>query len=342
MKRLFVYISTLILLASCAGEQARRYTLSGSGIDQGTVFLFGYDENYQELGATKSNGSFSFSLPLEQATRLTLILPDSKELTLFAEPGTTAILYPDSTLKSGWSVKGGPMQNTHDSISRILDACPNIEEQKKHIDNFVKHHPMSDINVEIFRRYMVEIPNPNNDYLRKAISKMGGVLQDKEYIAHLKKRLDKKTGDVKHRITPTYNYTTIEGEEVSPATYANKYLLLTIWGSWNNSSRTKLKMLRTIDEQVKSDNFAILNIALDSDTARLRNIIESDTIIGDNAYDPQGLNSSTLNSFNIDTLPYSVLITPYKRITEYNFKLDNRAAEYLDSLTRAHDRRRAR
>ena len=53
--------------------------------------------------------------------------------------------------------------------------------------------------------------------------------------------------------------------------------------------------------------------------------------------DIKGMNSETLESFNIVTLPYSVLVTPYKRISEYGIKLDSLATARIDSLTHRHD-----
>lgn len=338
MRKALSYILLLMLAVACGGGGGiSKYTVKGDGVGEGTVFLFGSDYTYKELASTRSNGNFTISVPLEKATRMTLILPDNRTVTLFAKPGITATLQPDTTLQSGWCVTGDKEQALHDSISRILDAATDFASQKKIIEGFTHKYPVSEINVELFRRYLVDIPDPDNEYLRKAIQRLGGVLQDHEYFYNLKKRLDKKGGEIKHRMFPTFNYTTIDNKEVTPGTYSDRYLLVTFWATWDADSREGLKRLKEVQKGIRSKNLAILNIALDCDTALLRRAIENDTIIGDNAYDNKGMNSEITEIFNISSLPYSVLVTPYKRISEYDLQLDSVSIALIDSLTYRHD-----
>ncbi len=327
----------MLAVACGGGGGISKYTVKGDGVGEGTVFLFGSDYTYKELASTRSNGNFTISVPLEKATRMTLILPDNRTVTLFAKPGITATLQPDTTLQSGWCVTGDKEQALHDSISRILDAATDFASQKKIIEGFTHKYPVSEINVELFRRYLVDIPDPDNEYLRRAIQKLGGVLQDHEYFYNLKKRLDKKGGEIKHRMFPTFNYTTIDNKEVTPSTYSDRYLLVTFWATWDADSREGLKRLKEVQKGIRSKNLAILNIALDCDTALLRRAIENDTIIGDNAYDNKGMNSEITEIFNISSLPYSVIVTPYKRISEYDLQLDSVSIALIDSLTYRHD-----
>lgn len=327
----------MLTVACGGGGGISKYTVKGDGVGEGTLFLFGSDNTYKELASTRSNGDFTISVPLEKATRMTLILPDSRTVTLFAKPGITATLQPDTTLQSGWCVTGDKEQALHDSISRILDAATDFASQKKIIEGFTHKYPVSEVNVELFRRYLVDIPDPDNEYLRKAIQRLGGVLQDHEYFYNLKKRLDKKGGEIKHRMFPTFNYTTIDNKEVTPGTYSDRYLLVTFWATWDADSREGLKRLKEVQKGIRSKNLAILNVALDCDTALLRRAIENDTIIGDNAYDNKGMNSDVVEMFNISSLPYSVLVTPYKRISEYDLQLDSVSIALIDSLTYRHE-----
>ncbi|MBQ5627543.1 MAG: hypothetical protein IIU97_05465, partial [Bacteroidaceae bacterium] len=80
-------------------------------------------------------------------------------------------------------------------------------------------------------------------------------------------------------------------------------------------------------------------ISLDSDTAAWKNAVLGDSIIGDNVSDYKGMASEVLESFNITSLPYSVIVTPYKRIAEYGVALDSLTAMRIDSLTHKHDTR---
>lgn len=339
MKRLPTLATLLLLLFSCKEKEVPCYTIQGSGVQEGTVYLWSNDKKHKEVLTAECDSSFNISVALEDTTTLMLALPDGKIIPLFATPGTTATLRPDSTLKSGWCVEGGTTQALHDSISRLIDATEGMGKKKKAIEEFAKKNPLSEVTVELFRRYLVDTPNCDNDYIRKAISNLSGVMQDHSYFATTSRKLEKKNGNVKHRMFPTFNYTTIDGRSVNLGTYTDKYLLINVWATWNSGSHEQIKTLRTIKEKVRSENFAILNISLDSDTAAWSNAIYNDSIIGDNVLDRKGMASEVLESFNIASLPYSVIVTPYKRIAEYNARLDSATAVLIDSLTHKHDTR---
>ena len=339
MKRLSILIALLLLLFSCKEKEVPCYTIQGSGVKEGEVYLWSNDRNHKELLTAKCDSSFTITVALEETTTFLLALPDGKIIPLFATPGTTATLRPDSALKSGWCVEGGDTQALHDSISRLIDATKRPEKQKKIIEAFTKKHPTSEVNAELYRRYLIDIPTPDNDYIRKSISNLAGVLQDHRFFTATSKQLENKSGNVKHRMFPSFNYTTNDGKNVNAGTYTSGYLLVNVWATWDSMSHEQIKKLRDIKEKVRSENFAILNISLDSDTTAWKNAIEGDSIIGDNVFDRRGMASEVLESFNITSLPYSVIVTPYKRIVEYDIALDSITAMKIDSLTHKHDTR---
>lgn len=339
MRKLSAYILLLILIIACNDEkqEVRRYTIQGNGIGTGKVYLFGSGDTHKQLSSTDCNGQFAISIPLESNATLTLVLPNEKTLTLFAEPDMTATLQADSTLKSGWAVNGGRTQAIHDSISRVLDATDDLDKHKKIIEEFTKKYPLSEVTIELFRRYLVDIPSPDNEYIKKAIGKLGGAMQDHEYFINLRKRLDKKPGNAKNKLFPNFKYSTIDNGKVDQGMYSGRYLLVTFWDIWSDDSREYLRRLNEVNDSITGESFAILNVAIGSDTARIREIIEDDNIIGDNAYDPNGMNSEILEPFNITRLPFSTLVTPYKRIEEYHLQLDSTDIARIDSLVLKHD-----
>ena len=339
MKRLPALIALLLLLFSCKEKEAPCYTIQGCGLHEGEVYLWSNDKNHKDVLSAKCDSCFTISIAIEDSTTFMLSLPDGNIIPLFATPGTTATLHPDTMLKSGWRVDGGSTQALHDSISRLLDAAADFDKQKRIIEEFAKRHPFSEVNAELFRRYVIEVPAPDNDYIRKAISNLSGVLQDHRYFTTTSKLLEKKNGNVKHRMFPTFNYTTIDGKKVNLGVYSDKYILVNVWATWNSTSHEQIKKLRELREKVRSENFAILNISLDSDTAAWKSAVLGDSIIGDNVSDHTGMASEVLESFNITSLPYSVIVTPYKRIAEYGVALDSLTAMRIDSLTHKHDTR---
>ena len=336
MKKLLSYALLLAIVTACGGTGSTHYTVNGNGVGEGTAFIFGHNKDYEDLGSVSCNNSIDISLQLEKPTLLTLVLPDGNSIALFGVPGTTATLYPDSTLSCNWRVEGSRAQALHDSITRIIDATPDNIDRRNIIREFAKRHPVSEVNVELFRKYLVDVPNPDNEAINKAMSLLGGTLQDHEYFSNLKRRLEKKKGNLKHRMFPTFKYTTIKGENITQASYSGKYLLVTFWGTWNGEGRRYMQKLREVQNSIPSEHFAILNIALQSDTARWNRVVVSDSIVGDNVCDTNGISSEVTATINIGKLPYSILVTPYKRISACGLQPDSSGIALIDSLTTAH------
>ncbi len=336
MKKLLAYALLLAIVTACSGTGSTHYTINANGVGEGTAFIFGYNKEFEGLGSVSCSNNLHTSFRLEKPTILTLILPDGNSVALFGEPGTTATLYPDSTLSCKWRVEGGRAQALHDSITRIIDATPDNTNRINIIKDFTKRHPVSEVNVELYRKYFVDVPNPDNEAINKAIMRLGGTLQDHEYFVSLKRRLEKKKGNLKHRMFPTFKYTTIEGKNITQASYSGKYLLVTFWGTWNSEGRKYMQRLREVQESIPGEHFAILNIALQNDTARWNRVVLSDSIVGDNVCDTNGINSEVTATINVGKLPYSLLVTPYKRISVYGLLPDSSGIALIDSLTIAH------
>ena len=340
MRKLSAYILLLFLVFSCKEKgETSKFTIQGTGVGTGTVYLFGSGDIHKRLSSTQCDDQFTMSIPLESNATLTLILPNGKTLTLYAEPNMTATLQADSTLKSGWAVIGSRTQTLHDSISRVLDATESHNKHRNTIEEFTKKYPLSEVIVELYRRYLVEIPSPDNEYIKKAVGRLGGVMQDHEYFVSLKKRLDKKPGNIKNKLFPNFKYTTFDNGKADLGMFSGKYLLITFWEAWNENSREHLKRLDEINRNITGESFAILNVAIGSDTAQIRKFIEENEVIGYNTYDPQGMNSEVLEPFNITSFPFSTLVTPYKRIEKYQLNLDDSDIAFIDSLVLKHDKK---
>lgn len=340
MNRILVYMLLVLALISCAGKESGLYTLNGKvGDTECTVYLFGIDNRYERIDSIAGNddGEFSFSMKTDTVIPLMLLLPDGVLVPVYAEPGIEAQLRKDYGMKNGWCIDGGTTQALHDSISRELDACNSDNQVVKIMDEFLEANPINDVNIEIMRRYAVDIKEPKPEKIRKQISGLGGLLQDQEFFATIKRKVDHKKSNAVSRSFPAFNYTTAEGKEVSLPTYIRKYTLVTFWATWDEESRAVMQSLRELKENVDSTYFAILNIALDSDTLKWRECITADSIVGDNAVERKGWNGGVLKEFNIPSLPYSMLLTPYQRVNRYDVDL-NSALEIINPLVEKHKR----
>ena len=338
MKRTLAYILLATMLFACANKSKEDFTLSGkAGDSQCTLYLFGIDNRYEGVDSIVSNGNGEFHFAMETDTLVPLLLqlPEGTLVPVYAEPGVEALLKRDKAMKNGWCIEGGNTQLLHDSISRELDACKDNNQIFSTIDQFIEAHPTSEVNIEIMRRYMIDIKDPKAEKIRSKIAVMSGIMQDQEFFANIKKRVEHKKNNITNRSFPAFTYTTADGKKVTLSDYVLKHTLVTFWASWNKESREAMQSLREIREKLDGSDLAILNIALEHDTAEWKECITADSIVGDNVYDLRGWNSDLIGEFTIPSIPYSMLLTPYQRVTEYDVNLD-KAAEQIEQLVKKH------
>ncbi len=336
MRKVLTFTLIAFLAISCAKKQVGpKYTLEGkTGCSKGTAYLYGLDSRYEKKDsiAINGNGEFLHTIDTDTIMPLSLLMPDGKCITLYAEPNTKATVVADTAQANGWRVMGGgSIQALHDSISRIIDGCREQKEQIAVIDSFIKYNPTNELCITLLRRYMIEIPEPNNANIRSRISQLSGVLQDHEYITAIKKQVDQKHSNVLHKSLPSFTYTTAEGKEITASDCLKRYTLITFWASWNENSRKEVGKLRKLHNSIDSTYFTIVNISLDNDTAEWRRTITADSIAGLNVCDTKGFNAEILNGFNVASLPFSILVSPYQRINKYNVSIASDSA-YIDSL----------
>ncbi len=341
MRRGATAILLMLLLLSCGGtRQENMFTIKGNtGTPQGEVCLFGTDGRCDTIYAARcdEDGDFSITVPSETALPFALITPGLDYIPVYSDPGITAELQRDTASSIGWRIKGGRTQALHDSISGVLDACTSSARLYETIDSFILKYPVSDVNIEIFRRYLTGNPGTGNDEIRARITDLGGILQDHGFFASLKAKTDGKNSNIKHRSFPSFTGTTADSTEITQATYKKKYTLVTFWATWDSTCHERLRMLSSIQDSISSKSFAILNISLDYDSAAWRSFIAKDSIAGDNIMESKMFASPLASQFNIKSLPFTMLVSPYQRILEYDVAMDSIAA-HIDSLARNYDK----
>lgn len=342
MKRFAIYTFLLLIFVACADkkESGPQYTISGK-LDKGeqTLHLYGWDSRYETHDSVicDKNGNFSISIPADTIIPLALHMPEGGIVTLYAEPGLHATLHKDSAISCGWSVKGGSMQALHDSISRILDSKSSYNSRLAVIDSFIKYHPTNEVSIMMLRRYIIEIPEPDNVHIRNRLGKLSGNLQDHEFIVSTNRLVNQDHSNILHKSFPAFEYKTADGSSVSQTDCIKKYTLITFWASWDEKSRNGMRELRALRDSIDSPTFNILNISLDHDTVAWREFIEGDSIVGTNVCDTKGFNSALLKKFNVKSLPFTMLVTPYQRITRYGLEIGNCARE-IDEIVTKYDK----
>lgn len=332
MRRATILFALLLALVACT-DSTPSYNLSGRyGNGGDTIFVFGLDSRHNRLDTilTDENGKFNYTVKSDTLIPLTLVLPDGTMLPLYAEPNINGTLTNDSTGKS--IIKGGTTQELYDSIASKIEMAGEKSNREAVIDAFIATHPMSEINIELLRQHFIEIPNAKNSFIRTRIEKLGGTLQDNDYLAAIKDKVKIKSGNIVHKAFPDFKMTTAEGKDINRSHYLKKHTIVTFWASWDKGSIERLKRLSEIAQKNDTAEFALLNISLDYDTAAWRHCINNDTIIGDNVCDAMMWENEIAKDFTIETLPFSLQMNPFLRVDKYGLIADEKLEAEIDTL----------
>ena len=336
MKKIALLTLLTLLLSAC--DKTPCYTISGnSGASNDTLLIFGTDKRYDKVEkiVCDEQGAFSHSIGITEGTPLYIAMPDGELVYLFAEPEIEAELTADTLRRNGWRVDGGKEQALYDSIALILDKFDSNSERIIHIDNFIKSYPFGEQNIEVLRRFLVDVPNPNYSFIKKRISNLGGTLQDHVFFTELKEKLESKNSNTIHKLLPSFDYTTIDGKKISYKNYRDKLLIINFWAAWDPVSRIKLKEQSKLYAKCDTSKIKVLNISLDYDTVAWRKSVCEDSIAGDNVCDGKIWNNELAKNFAISRLPHTVSVSPYQRIEKFGIKNSEFTAT-TDSLVRKH------
>lgn len=332
MRKALLCIITLLLATAC--KEMPQYSITGNAGQKGdTLYLFGLDNRYDKIEkiACEEQGSFSHVINTDTIAPLGLIMPSGEMITLFAEPGINANILKNEVEGKGWIVKGGKEQALYDSIAGLLSKAESNSAKQVIIEEFTRAYPLSNVNVEIIRRFMVDIPHPNNSFTLSRIRNLGGTLQDHEFFRDLQERIDSKNSNTPYKIFPSFNYTTADGKKVNQGKYKGKMLIVNFWAAWDSLSRVQMRELSKLYATKDTSKIKMLNISLDYDTALWRKSIAEDSIAGDNVCNGKVWDNETVKRFNISNLTFTIAVSPFHRIDMFELNTENFSA-ITDSL----------
>ena len=371
MRNIAIIVSILLVLfTSCAEKNIYYYSINGSGVTSGdTLYLYGLDCRYEYIDTilADNEGNFKHEIYADTVFPLSLIMPTGEALVLYAEPTLEATIYLDSTRqdtldcvqkdtldctqkdtldctqkdtlhctqKKKWRVKGGKLQQTYDSMAARIEKVPAQTFQE--IDSFVSYNPMSEINIMLLRRYLVESSSPSTRDIREILNKLGGKLNDNDYIIYVRELIDKKrlTSTIIYSSVPSFNFTALDNStKINNSRYKNKFLVINFWASWDSLSNEHVKQMTGLIEKHRRDTLMMLNVSLDHDTAMWRQKVSADTILGDNVCDLEMWNNNLVKRYGVSSLPYSVLINPKSLNISYN-TTPEKLNQSLDSIINA-------
>lgn len=107
---------------------------------------------------------------------------------------------------------------------------------------------------------------------------------------------------------PEIKLPTPEGDSLALSELQGKVVLVDFWASWCSPCRKENPQMVKIYKKYKSDGFEILGVSLDKKRKNWLKAIKADNLTWKHISDLKGWKSVAADTYNISTIPYTVLV----------------------------------
>lgn len=115
-------------------------------------------------------------------------------------------------------------------------------------------------------------------------------------------------------VAPEINLAQPEGSNLALSSLRGKYVLIDFWASWCGPCRKENPNNVAMYNKYKDKGFEIYGVSLDQDPLRWKKAIEADGLTWKHVSDLKGWSSSAGQTYNIRSIPATVLIDPTGKI----------------------------
>lgn len=137
----------------------------------------------------------------------------------------------------------------------------------------------------------------------------------------VEKEIQKSKGLV-GQTAPEFTLPDVNGKAVSLNSFRGKWVLVDFWASWCRPCRMENPTVVAAYQRFKNKNFTVLGVSLDREDGKQDwiNAIREDKLEWTQVSDLKFWNSMVVPRYNIEGIPYNVLINPQGKIVAENLR----------------------
>ena len=121
---------------------------------------------------------------------------------------------------------------------------------------------------------------------------------------------------------PDFTITNSAGETIRLSDLKGKIVLVDFWASWCGPCRAENPNVVNAYEKYKNKNFTILGVSLDDNKANWMEAIKADKLNWLQISDLKKWESVAVNAYQIDGIPFNVLLDPEGKIVATDLRGD--------------------
>ena len=292
MKRLLYYSLVVLVCIACGEDQGDRALVSGTikGLTNDTLIIYGADQMFDHVDTIYvKDGKFKRYITVDTlAQTLRLQIEDKAENHLLTE-----------------------FLNEHDTTLTVAL-----------IDTFITHHPTSTVSFYLINHYLQEAATADRKQVTPLLQQFDEELKHHPQYLAINERLTTEAKADSGASVSYFRIRDLDNKWSSRADFADKWLLIHFWASWDEASlrqvRTLYKPLYKQLKKDKTDYFALWGISLDVDRQQWKNAVQKDTLDWTQGCDAKGWSSEPVTMFDIRYLPANVLVSPNGKISAVN------------------------
>ena len=214
------------------------------------------------------------------------------------------------------------------------DYYATLNERSAAILNFAKSKPSSFIPFFILHFNVVQ--EPTIELLTVARDAAVKADPTSKYTQMIQQRYQEEAKLMVGGEAPEINLPQPDGTNLALSSLRGKYVLIDFWASWCGPCRKENPYNVEMYKRFKDKGFEIYGVSLDQDPTRWKGAIEKDGLTWRHVSDLKGWSSSAGQTYNIHSIPSTVLVDPSGKIVAKGLRgeeLNAKLQELLDSGT---------
>ena len=163
------------------------------------------------------------------------------------------------------------------------------------------------------------------DEIGKKLEKLGSQFPKHAGLAAFRKQLDQEIQKSKGLVgfaAPEFTLPDVNGKPIALNSFRGKWVLVDFWASWCKPCRMENPNVVAAYRQFKNKNFTILGVSLDRPDGRedWMKAIQQDKLDWTHVSDLKFWESAVVPMYNIQGIPYNVLLDPQGKVVDENLR----------------------